>query len=277
MRLPKTSPSWTPIPVTRIDPLPQNLRPDALLRSLGIESPKEIDVEAIAHYVGLRIKRRPLCSCEAMITGMGNRGIISIRPNTLPTRERFSIAHELGHWARDRGQSVACRSSEIGKYDKTNLVERAADQYAADLLMPWPLFKSECRKFTRLDLDSLKAVAKEFECSLTATLIRMIDSDIYPTAMMIHHTGLGRKWHRSSKSVPGYWFPKDTLDVESSAFELLHNPDARQVVTARLVKASVWFNARNADRYMITEQSFRVAEEGVITILRLDQAMIEAR
>lgn len=259
----------------RIDPIPVNMAPDALLRSLGIAAPEDIDIEAIAFYAGLRVKRRHLNCCEAMITGQGNRGIISVLPGTMPARQRFSIAHELGHWARDRGQTVACRSSDIGKFSRTNDVERAADQYAADILMPWSMFKDVCRKHTRLDLNAVKAVAAEFKCSHTATLIRMIDSDFYPNAMMIqHHVDAGRKWFRPAKKVPGYWFPREELDAESFAFELLHNSLARDEGFPRKIGADAWFDTRGADRYEITEQSFRVPGEGVVTILRLHEAMI---
>ena len=259
----------------RIDPIPVRMDPDALLRSLGIAAPGDIDIEAIAYYAGLRVKRRHLKCCEAMITGKGNRGIISVLPGTMPARERFSIAHELGHWARNRGQTVACRPSDIGKYSRTNDTERAADQYAADILMPWPMFKGVCRKHTRVDLRAVKAVAAEFNCSHTATLIRMIDSDLYPNAMMIHHQAdTGRKWFRPARKVPGYWFPQDVLDHESFAFELLHNPSARDEGFPRKIGADAWFDTRGAEQYEITEQSFRVPGEGVVTILRLHEAMI---
>ncbi|TIP49786.1 MAG: ImmA/IrrE family metallo-endopeptidase [Mesorhizobium sp.] len=258
----------------RTDPLPTNLFPDALLKSLGITSPRDIDIEAIAFYVGLRIKRRCLKCCEAMITGRGNRGIISVVPGGMPQRERFSIAHELGHWAHHRGETVACRATDIGKFSKTNEVERAADQYAANLLMPWSMFKTECREHRRLDLKSLKAVAAVFNTSLTATLIRMVDSELYPTAMMIRHGTGGRKWHRAAEGVPGYWFPKADLDRESFAFELLHNPAAQDQGFPRKIGADAWFDNWAAPRHEITEQSFRVPGEGVVTILLLDPHMV---
>lgn len=259
----------------RIDPIPVNMAPDALLRSLGITTPEDIDIEAIAFYSGLRVKRRHLNCCEAMITSQGDRRIISVLPGSMPERQRFSIAHELGHWAKDRGQTGACRPSDIGKFPKTNEVERSADQYAADILMPGPMFKALCKKHHRLDLSALKAVAGEFRCSLTATLIRMIDSDLYPNVMMIqHHAEKGRKWFKAANKVPGYWFPREDLDVDSFAFELLNNPSARDEGFPRKIGADAWFNTRGADRYEITEQSFRVPDEGVITILRLHEAMI---
>lgn len=260
--------------MARIDPLPTNLSPESLLQSLGVEEPRDIDVEAIAYYVGLRVKRRCLKCCEAMITGKGNKGIISVVPGVMPQRERFSIAHELGHWAMHRGETVACRSTDIGKFSKGNEVERAADQYAANLLMPWSLFKAECRGHHRLDLKALKAVSGMFKTSQTATLIRMIDSDVYPTAIMISHGTGGKKWHRAARGIPGYWFPKADLHSESFAFDLLHNANAVDQVFPRKIDADAWFDNWAAPKYQITEQSFRVQGEGVITILNLDPGMI---
>lgn len=258
----------------RIDPLPTNLEPGALLRSLGITEPRDIDVEAIAFYVGLKIKRRGLNCCEAMITGKGNKGIISVAVGGMPQRERFSIAHELGHWAHHRGETVACRASDIGRFSKTKAVESAADQYAANLLMPWSMFKLECRKRPRLDLKSLKEVANVFKTSLTATLIRMIDSDLYPASMMIGHGTGGRKWFRSAPKMSTLWFPRDELDADSFAFELLHSQNQDEQRFPRKIGADAWFDKASAARYEITEQSFRVPGEGVITILNLDPDMV---
>lgn len=260
--------------MTRIDPIPLNLSPDALLRSLGITEPRDIDVEAIAYYVGLKVKRRCLNCSEAMITGRGNKGIISVKPGVMPQRERFSIAHELGHWFHHRGETVACRATDIGRFSKTNDVERAADQYAANLLMPSAMFKSACREHRRLDLKALKAMAGTFNTSLTATLIRMIDTGNYPNAIMINHGTGGRKWHKSANGIPGYWKPKDDLDADSFAFELLHNPGSRDEGFPRKIGADAWFENWAAEKYEITEQSFRIPGEGVITILNLDGNMI---
>lgn len=273
-------PSWKTLPnsklktMTRIDPLPRNLSAEHLIKSLGITAPRDIDLEAIAYYVGLRIKRRCLKCCEAMITGRGDKGIISVTPGGMIQRERFSIAHELGHWAHHRGESVACRAIDIGKFSKTNTVERAADQYAADLLMPWAMFKAECCVHRRLDLKALKAMASTFNTSLTATLIRMIHSGLYGNVMMITHGVGGRKWHRSADGIPGYWFPKADLDRESFAFELLHNANTQDQNFPRKIGADAWFDNWGAPQHEITEQSFRVPGEGVITILLLSHDML---
>ncbi len=259
----------------RIDPLPSNLSPDALLRSLGITEPRDIDIEAIAYYVGLRVKRRCLKCCEAMITGLGNKGIISVNPGGMPQRERFSIAHELGHWAHHRGETVACRATDIGTLSKTNSVERAADQYAADLLMPWSMFRIECRKHPRLDLRTLKEMADIFKTSLTATLLRMLDSDVYPASMVVCHSRGGRKWHRTAPKMQIKWFPRDELDTDSFAFELLHNQNLDEQSHPRKIGADAWFDRASATRYEITEQSFQIPGEGIVTILNLHPDMVE--
>lgn len=258
----------------RIDPLPTNLSPDALLRSLGIVRPEDIDIAAIAVYAGLKIKKRILHSCEAMITGVGNRGIISISPLSLEVRQRFSIAHELGHWHHHRGQSMACRSEEIGGFSKTSPEERAADQYAADLLMPLSMFKTVCRDFAKLDLKSVREIAGVFGCSLTATLIRMIDTGRYPTAMMVCHGRRGKKWHKPAAGIPAWWKPKQELDTESLALALLNDPQAEDQSFPRKIGADAWFDNWEAERFEITEQSFRVPGEGIVTILVLANGMV---
>ncbi|WP_244735472.1 ImmA/IrrE family metallo-endopeptidase [Rhizobium laguerreae] len=151
-----------------------------------------------------------------MITGKGNKGIISVVPGVTPQRERFSIAHELGHWAMHRGETVACRSTDIGKFSKGNEVERAADQYAASLLMPWSLFKTECRQHRRLDLEALKAVSTAFNTSQTATLIQIIDSYVYPTAIMISHGTGGRVELQATGSRRPISIPKASLLISST-------------------------------------------------------------
>ena len=259
---------------TRIDPIPHNLSPDVLLRSLGIDRPQDIDVEAIAYYAGLRIKRRALKECEAMITGIGDRGVISVNQQSMTVRQRFSIAHELGHWHHHRGQCMMCRSVDIGSFSKSKEAERAADQYAADLLMPWPLFKPVCKEVPELDLKSLREVAGLFSCSLTATLIRMIDTKRYATAMMVCHGRSGKKWHRAAEGIPGYWFPKNDLDAQSFAFDLLNNASVEDQRFPRKIGADAWFDNWQAAQFEVTEQSFRVPGEGIVTILLLPSTML---
>ena len=50
-----------------------------VLKELGVTEPSEIDVDAIAWSLGVRVKYRPLDSCEARITGNGDKATRRIR------------------------------------------------------------------------------------------------------------------------------------------------------------------------------------------------------
>ena len=76
-----------------------------ILRELGITSPDEIDIEAIAFHCGATIRYRPLTGCAARIVGNGNKAIITVDSNSIRARQRFSAGHELGHWMHDRAKA----------------------------------------------------------------------------------------------------------------------------------------------------------------------------
>src|SRR5687767_3486985 len=115
--------------------------------SLGIDDPRQIDLQAIAWCVGAEIRFAALESCEARIIGFGERAIITVDRRSGPARARFSIGHELGHWNYHRGRSSICRSDEIGSHSQSVAhPERIADSYAADLLMPAYLFRPAAQR-----------------------------------------------------------------------------------------------------------------------------------
>src|SRR5258708_346293 len=114
--------------------------PERLLKSLGIDRPEDIDLEAVAWSLGAKVKYRPLKSCEARICGYENKAIISVDNRKIPQRQRFSVAHEIGHWIYHRGQLLICRASDIGSFGGfrkgATSPEFVADQFASELILP---------------------------------------------------------------------------------------------------------------------------------------------
>lgn len=97
-----------------------------------------VDVEDIAEKMGLKVERTYLRD--------GVSGMIRVRPDADPViyvnvdenplRQRFTIAHELGHFVErsNQGQRDFAFIDERGtKYD---LHEFYADEFAGNLLMP---------------------------------------------------------------------------------------------------------------------------------------------
>lgn len=106
--------------------LPRSIPPAALLSELGIDTPEDIDIEAIAQHCGATIVYAPLVGCEARIIGYGERAIITINRASSPERKRFSAGHELGHWSNDRGKSIlACTENQLSEWFADNPERRA--------------------------------------------------------------------------------------------------------------------------------------------------------
>ena len=248
---------------------------ERLLQELGITEPQEIDLEAIAYHVGARIRYRSLDGCEARIVGYGDTAIIAVSAKSPLRRARFSISHELGHWEHHRGQKLACRVEDYHPRDKAS-PERLADAYAADLLMPHYLFQPLAREQGKLTFKAVNALADTFNTSLTATAIRLVESDHSP-ALLIRHGMRGRRWFTRAPSLAEHWFPKSELDTASSAFELVYGTRQDDPLP-RKVRADAWFDCREARGYDIHEQTMRVGDDEVLTLLLLsDPRMLQDR
>ena len=120
--------------------------PSSLLSDLGITEPHDIDIEAIAESVGATVVYERLRGCEARIIGTATRAIITVKADAPRPRQRFSIGHELGHWMHDRGRiAFACEHADIASpWDALLDPEARANRYAANLLLPAKMFKTEC-------------------------------------------------------------------------------------------------------------------------------------
>jgi hypothetical protein len=248
---------------------------EEVLRELGITEPKDIDIEAIAWCLGARVKYRPLDGCEARIAGNGDQAIITVNSRSSWRRKRYSVAHELGHWKYHRGRILICRSDEIGRSGQNYpSAERVADTYAAQLLMPGYIFDPIARAHSKLNFATVTAISDSFDVSVTATAIRLVETGHSP-ALLVCHGPNGRKWFTRSPDVPERWFPQDALDAESFAFGVLfgNQPNDRM---PRRIGADAWFDRWEAQRYEVLEQTFRTADDEILTLVLIcDTEMLE--
>ena len=96
-------------------------------------------VESIAEdLLGLAVEVRDDSTVSGML--LPGRARILVRSDEPEQRRRFTIAHELGHWIcqcleGERGR-VYCRAEEIGVDPEAKALEREANIFAANLLMP---------------------------------------------------------------------------------------------------------------------------------------------
>src|SRR2546427_1959685 len=122
------------------------IAPDMVLEELGIRDPEDIKIEAIAEHCGATILYERLEGAEARILGYGERAIITVNGAAPRARQRFSGAHELGHWMCDRGKiAFACTDRSFTREWLDDNPERRANQYAAELLLPQKMFSPRAK------------------------------------------------------------------------------------------------------------------------------------
>lgn len=235
--------------------------PEAVLEDLGASSPTDLEIEAIAQYCGATIVYEDLAGCAARIAGMRDRAIITVEASAPRSRQRFSAAHELGHWMCDRGKAAfACTEENLIRDWEGNAPERRANRYAADLLLPTKMFKSSARGH-RPVFDDVRKLATEYDTSLTATAIRLVEHGPLP-AMIVCNGADGRRWFFRSSIVP-LW-PLKVPGTGSIASRLLRGARARSGPTE--VDADDWIEHEDAKNFCVIEDSV-VAGASVLTLL----------
>ena len=245
---------------------------ERMLIDLGISEPKEIDLEAIACCHGAFVEYEPLDGCEAMIVGDDKHAIITVNSRSGDERRRFSVAHEIGHWHLHRGKRLFCSAVDIGnpRHDVLN-PERQADDFASDLILPDFMVRPRAMKIRKVTIAAVDELAGEFSASRTATLIKLARLDRFPI-MLVCHDRNGLRWWSPQNRFAGWWRPSRRLDSQTYAYEMLFN--GADDPHPHKMPGDAWFDFRGADRDEVTEQSFRLPGDQVLTILTLPERAV---
>jgi Zn-dependent peptidase ImmA (M78 family)/transcriptional regulator with XRE-family HTH domain len=135
------------------------------------QSRPPIDVYAVARELGVAIFTRPFPNAlSALILRHGKNAFIGINSHQAPVRQRFSVAHELGHFVLHHADHhfidyTGGLEGEAPGYDWEH--ERAANQFAAELLMPAQIVKKDART------TSLPRLARRYDVSQEAMGFRL--------------------------------------------------------------------------------------------------------
>ena len=108
-----------------------------LRRELGADSELAIDVHAIAASLeaGVVYERLP-SDVSGMLVRDNESIVIGVNESHSPSRQRFTIAHELGHLVMHRGRPLVVDSARVNMRDSrssmaTDLEEIEANSFAA--------------------------------------------------------------------------------------------------------------------------------------------------
>lgn len=238
--------------------------PENLLKELGINAPEDIDVEAIAEYCQATVIPQKLKGSAARILGIGDRAFITVDSESPRARQRFSAAHELGHWMLDRGKMANFICSEknfINDWSVDN-PERRANRFAARLLLPRFMFEP-ITKNQPVTFQSVRELCKQFQTSLTATAIRLVELGSFP-AMIVCNNSKRLLWCIPGPDVPNIIRIKDTLGKHTNAFGLLRGENT---AGPSETEASDWITHAQSHYYSIHEDSVKINKDLVLTLL----------
>lgn len=154
---------------------------ERLLAEHEIFSPP-VPVEQIAKANHARLHLQAL---DGDISGFALRGegqsVIGVNTRHAPVRQRFTIAHELGHLLLhdpgvrvDRSFRVRLRSPVSS--EGTDAEEVEANRFAAEILMPVEFLKRDLEALDSIDLlddEIIADLAKKYDVSRQAFLIRL--------------------------------------------------------------------------------------------------------
>ena len=150
---------------------------DGLLSGVGPSVP--VPVERLVSGYGIEVKRGDLGDVSGLLLREPDGAVIGVNSTQSKVRQRFTIAHEFGHFLLHEGMiehvdlnyRVNYRSSISS--EATSIEEIEANFFAAALLMPKTFLDARGAQNALDDDNMVRALAREFNVSQLAMSLRL--------------------------------------------------------------------------------------------------------
>ncbi len=158
-------------------------RPEALARRVleaHWDGVLPVDIRGLAESCGARVIDDPLLDVSGVVAIEGGEPVIKVNTNESELRQRFTIAHELGHMmlrhlTKDKTEfRDPSKNYTMANFDRR---ERDANRFAAAILMPGEAVRAVILEMDDADVDSLASV---FKVSKAAMSIKLKSMGILP-------------------------------------------------------------------------------------------------
>jgi uncharacterized protein DUF955 len=161
-------------------------------------------------------------------------------------RRRFTAAHEFGHYLLHRKQyprGFRCDEAAVDGRTKID-VERQANEFAANLLMPFDDFRRQIPAKDSTDFDKLSECATRYDVSLIAAVLRWLRYTERRAIIVVSRDGY-MKWAWSSEPAlkSSRYFRTSGPPVEVAPLSLVGRADFSEAArTGTDHPAGVWFD-----------------------------------
>ncbi len=158
-----------------------------LLKNHSIRKPP-VRVDRIAKKIGIKIQQKAFENeLSGVLIRKNDQAVIGINRDHHENRQRFTVAHELGHFFLHEGNKVFIDQNY--KINQRNSVSSTGDDgeeveanfFASLLLMPSKFITKDLKKLESMDLENdenalptfIKELAEEYGVSTQAMAIRI--------------------------------------------------------------------------------------------------------
>lgn len=130
-----------------------------------------LDVKALLSVLGIRLLSIPMSDDISGMLSLADNGkdwVVKVNALHHPNRQRFTIAHEIAHFARHRFQQAEFKDLNFFRNGESNPMEVEANRFASELLMPESAFRDKVKVFS----GSIEEIAQYFKVSTLAVRVR---------------------------------------------------------------------------------------------------------
>ncbi len=139
-----------------------------------------VNIDEIAHKMGVEIRYQPILEGGSDISGrfdiINGVPVCTVRNTDVLQRQRFTLAHELGHFVLNHGGGFRDNSASFNIYNYDQR-EVDANQFAAELLMPKLAIE---HILAHHDAQTVPTLAELFNVSQQAMTYRLKNLNILP-------------------------------------------------------------------------------------------------
>lgn len=194
--------------------------------------------------------------------------------NSEYSRVRFTIAHELGHFFIKPHQELLKQGQILSFRGDNKKLEIEANSFAAHLMMPPKIFKSEYYK-SNPGFTGLNRLKELFLTSMESTLIHTLNLDLLPSMMIKWRPDFTAQYVRTSDSLlkllkyQGSWLPIKNRGQEVRK-KVIENEFEEVEFSEQATRISDWTTAipSFSDRNLLgIEQTRSLGSFGAITLL----------
>jgi len=205
----------------------------------------------------------------------GQEWWIIYNTRSTPERQRFTKAHELGHYMLHRQDRAhfQCGNGMVWERDSGKPdIEAQANQFAADLLMPSKHVRERLQG-QRISISLLSKLATFYGVSLEAMCLKFIEVTDLRAVVLKWDNGF-MKWcvpSRTARLTRAHYRRSDEL-IEPPPGSLAADDSIRQEWQGRGIPAKAWFPTESPRAFLREMKHVSDVHERVLSLLILPEA-----